>query len=106
MKWQDLVEVLHRYVPSGSVTTYAEVSRWAYGVSNRNQPVRSLLVGAKNNGHQKLTNRVVGADGHLANLPGDNGQQRQQLVAEGIPFTADGNVDLTRVRRVAIAPTL
>lgn len=63
MNWKDLVDVLERLVSAGSVTTYFEISRWAYGVPNRNPPVRSLLVAARNHGYQRLTNRVVGADG-------------------------------------------
>ena len=93
MNWKDLVGVLERQVLSGSVTTYSEVSSWAYGVPNRNQPVRSLLVGARNHGYQKLTNRVVGTDGKLANLPNGSDQQCQQLQDEGISFDEDGRVD-------------
>jgi hypothetical protein len=36
---------------------------------------------------------VVGVDGKLADLPEGTDQQRQQLIAEGVPFTADGRVD-------------
>ena len=93
MNWEQLVEILKRRVPAGRVTTYAQVSLWGYGVPNRNQPVRSLLRGAANHGHQPLTNRVVGVDGQLAALPEGSDQQRQQLIAEGVPFTADGRVD-------------
>ena len=42
--------VLGRRVTAGSVTTYAQVSLWGYGVHNYNQPVRSLLRGAANHG--------------------------------------------------------
>ena len=102
MNWQQLVDVLERCVPAGSVTTYAEVSTWGYGVPNYNQPVRSLLRGAGNHGHQRLTNRVVGADGKLADLPEGADQQRQQLLAEGVPFAPDGKVDLDRITPVAL----
>lgn len=97
MNWKDLVDVLERQVSAGGITTYSEVSSWAYGVPNRNQPVRSLLVGARNHGYQKLTNRVVGADGRLADLPDGSDQQRKQLQSEGILFAGDGIVDLTKV---------
>ena len=93
MNWTQLVDVLERRLPAGSVTTYAQVSLWGYGVPNLNQPVRSLLRGAANHGHQRLTNRVVGVDDKLADLPEGSGQQEQQLLAEGVPFTADGRVD-------------
>ena len=88
---------LGRCVPAGSVTTYAEVSLWGYGTTNRNQPVRSLLRGAANHVHQRLTNRVVRTDGGLADLPEGPDQQRRQLLREGVPFTADGRVDLDRL---------
>ena len=97
MDWRQLVTALGESVPAGSVTTYAEVSLWGYGVQNYNQPVRSLLRGAANHAHQRLTNRVVGTDGRLANLPEGSDQQRQQLLTEGIPFTTDGRVDFDRI---------
>jgi alkylated DNA nucleotide flippase Atl1 len=103
MSWEQLVETLERHVPAGSVTTYAQVSLWGYGVPNRNQPVRSLLRGAGNHGHQRLTNRVVGVDGKLANLPEGSDQQRQQLIAEGVPFTAEGRVDFSLTSPVELA---
>jgi alkylated DNA nucleotide flippase Atl1 len=97
MDWRQLVDELNRSVPSGSVTTYAEVSLWGYGTRNYNQPVRSLLRGAANHGHRQLTNRVVKTDGRLADLPEGPDQQRRQLVNEGVPFAADGSVDFDRV---------
>ena len=97
MDWKQLVTTLERRVPAGSVTTYAQVSMWGYGVPNYNQPVRSLLRGAANHGHQRLTNRVVGTHGGLADLPEGPGQQRHQLLREGVPFTADGRVDLSKI---------
>ena len=69
MDWKQLVTALGHHVPAGSVTTYAQVSQWGYSRPDRNQPVRSLLSGAANHGHQRLTNRVVGKDGQLADLP-------------------------------------
>lgn len=97
MDWRQLVTALGSRVPAGSVTTYAEVSLWGYGKPNLNQPVRSLLSGAANHGHQRLTNRVVGKDGRLADLPEGPDQQRRQLLDEGIPFTTDGRVDFDRI---------
>jgi alkylated DNA nucleotide flippase Atl1 len=103
MNWKQLVTTLGRSVPEGSVTTYAHVSRWGYGVPNKNQPVRSLLHGAGNHSHQRLTNRVVGTDGRLADLPEGSDQQRRRLLAEGVPFTADGRVDFDRISPVDLA---
>ena len=103
MNRKQLVDVLDRRVPAGSVTTYAQVSLWGYGVPNRNQPVRSLLRGAGNHGHQRLTNRVVGVDGKLADLPEGSDQQRQQLLAESVPFTANGTVDFGSISPVQLA---
>jgi alkylated DNA nucleotide flippase Atl1 len=97
MNRKQLVMVLGRHVPAGSVTTYAQVSLWGYGVHNYNQPVRSLLRGAANHGHQRLTNRVVRTDGQFADLPEGSDQQRRQLLAEGVPLTADGRVDFDRI---------
>ncbi len=97
MDWKQLVTTLGHRVPAGSVTTYAQVSLWGYGVHNYNQPVRSLLRGAANHGHQRLTNRVVGTEGRLADLPEGPDQQRRQLLDENVPFTADGRVDFDRI---------
>jgi alkylated DNA nucleotide flippase Atl1 len=102
LNWEQLVDVLERRVPAGSVTTYAQVSLWGYGVPNLNQPLRSLLRGAGNHGHQRLTNRVVGVDGKLADLPEGADQQQQQLLAEDVQFTADGRVDFDRISPVAL----
>ena len=103
MNWQQLVDVLERRVPDGSVTTYAQVSLWGYGVPNKNQPVGALLRGARNNGFKPLTNRVVGVKGDLADLPDGSDQQRRQLLAEGVPFTSDGRVDFRRISPVALS---
>jgi len=103
MDWKQLVTAPGHRVPAGSVTTYAQVSLWGYGVHNYNQPVRSLLRGAANHGHQRLTNRVVGADGRLADLPEGSDQQRRQLLAEGVPFTAEGRADFDRISPVTLA---
>jgi alkylated DNA nucleotide flippase Atl1 len=97
MDWRQLVTALGRCVPTGSVATYAEMSLWGYGKPNLNQPVRSLLSGAANHGHQLLTNRVVGTAGRLADLPEGSDQQRQQLLDEDVPFTTDGGVDFARI---------
>src|SRR5215210_6863107 len=102
MDWKQLVTVLGHRVPAGSVTTHAQVSLWGYGVHNHNQPVRSLLRGAANHGHQRLTNRVARTDRRLADLPEGSDQQRRQLLGEGIPFTTDGRVDFGRISPVTL----
>ena len=102
MDWKQLVTTLAHHVPAGHVTTYAQVSLWGYDIPNLNQPVRSLLSGAANHGHQRLTNRVVRTDGRLADLPEGSDQQRRQLLDEGIPFTTDGRVDFDRISAVAL----
>ena len=102
MDWKQLVTKLGHHVPAGRVTTYSEVSLWGYGRANLNQPVRSLLRGAANHGHQQLTNRVVRVDGRLADLPEGSDQQRRQLIDEGIPFTTDGSVDFDRISPVTL----
>src|SRR5918994_5208707 len=103
MDWKQLVTALGHRVTAGSVTTYAQVSHWGYSIHNYNQPVRSLLRGAANHGHQRLTNRVVRTDGRLADLPEGSDQQRRQLLGAGIPFTTDGRVDFDRISPVDLA---
>ena len=100
--WEDLVPVLSQHVQMGSVTTYAQVSMWGYGVPNLHRPVGSLLKGARNHGHDVLTNRVVPVDGRLVDLPAGREQQRNQLEAEGIPFNRAGNVDFGQIDPVQL----
>ncbi|MGA2255565.1 MAG: hypothetical protein ABSG53_12950 [Thermoguttaceae bacterium] len=101
---EDLIAVLEQCVPPGSVTTYAMISLWGYGVPTRNQPVRAMLTGARNAGRLDLTNRVVCSDGSFADLPDGSSQQRDQLQREGIPLTAEGNVDFMRTSAVDLRP--
>lgn len=96
----DLIAILEQRVPPGSVTTYAMVSLWAYGVPTRNKPVRAMLMGARNAGRIELTNRVVRSDGSFANSPDGADQQRMQLQNEGVPMTVEGNVNLTELTAV------
>ena len=96
MTWRDLVAVLSKNVTHGRVTTYAEVSEWAFGVRTRNHPVRALLHGASNNGHKILTNRVIRTDGSFASLPEGINQQKDQLVSEGVLRSGDLKVDMRR----------
>ncbi len=103
MNWKQLVDLLERRVPAGSVTTYAQVSLRGYGVPNKNQPVGAMLRGARNNEYRLLTNRVVGTDGKLADLPDGSDQQRRQLLAEDVLFTADGRVDFDKISPVTLA---
>jgi alkylated DNA nucleotide flippase Atl1 len=101
--WQQLVVLLAQAVPAGAVTTYAEVSDWAYGRRNLNQPVSALLRGAASHGFTELTNRVVGADGKLASLPGGAAQQEVQLRTEGVPFMGPGQVNMIRATVVQVS---
>ena len=103
MNWQQLVDVLENRVPVGSVTTYARASLWGHGVANKNRPVGPLLRGARTNGRWSLTNRVVGTNGELADLPDGPDQQKRQLLAEGVPFAPDGRVDFGRISPAALA---
>jgi alkylated DNA nucleotide flippase Atl1 len=95
VNWKDLVDALEQQVSAGSITTYFEVSRWAYGKPHLDRPVRSMINCARKKGFQAVTNRVVGFGGKLAILPDGSDQQWQQLLREGVPFTTDGRVDLT-----------
>ena len=103
MIWQDLVAVLSQNVTHGKITTYAEVSEWAFGIRTRNQPVRSLLHGASNNGHRELTNRVIRSNGTFAELPEGVDQQRKQLVSERVLSNAELKVDMKRNVPVKLA---
>ncbi len=49
-----------------------------------------------------MTNRVVGVNGKLKDMPDGSDQQRRQLCAEGVPFTLDGKVDLSSISPVTL----
>ena len=95
MNWQDLVVILAQKVREGQITTYAEVSEWAFGKRNLGHPVGAMLRGAANHGFGKLTNRVIGSDGRLADLPEGLDQQKAQLVSEKVAFISGDTVDLS-----------
>ena len=67
-----------------------------YWVSADARILRVNNAACKALGYQQLTNRVVGVDGKLADLHAGPDQQRLQLLNEGITFTGDGRVDLTK----------
>ena len=79
-----------RRIPRGKVATYGQVARLA------GMPRSARLVGYAMASCQDPTvpcHRVVRADGSTTPAFGP-GVQRAMLEAEGVPFTADGRVEL------------
>lgn len=93
-KWEDLLEILKCHVGPGKVTTYADLSVWAYGRPDRNSPIVSMLTAAAKRGYFELTNRVVSNDGGCG-AADKMYDQSAQLRLEGVPFTGD-RVDLEK----------
>lgn len=93
MNWEDALIKLKNDVPPGKVTTYKEMSMWAFGKSMGTQAVVAMLKAAVNSdaSNSRLTNRVIPETGKLADPNG----QIAQLSDEGIPIQS-GVVDMTR----------
>jgi hypothetical protein len=91
--WREVMPMLSDQLPAGSVTTHSLLSLRLYR-RRRGGPIRAMLAGARKNGHEVLSNRIV------ADFPKPSESQRIQLEMEGIPFTADGKVDWTKIKPV------
>jgi alkylated DNA nucleotide flippase Atl1 len=85
---------LQSHVGVGRVTTYANCSIWAFGHAGAGPAIVAMLEAAASRGNQLWTNRVVQDSGGGAAEPEANYGQRAQLVAVGVPFSANGSVDL------------
>lgn len=85
-------------VPSGMVATYGQVARLV------GEPRKARYVGFALHVNPRPgdipCHRIVFADGRLASgfAFGGPGVQREMLEAEGVPFLADGRVDLSACR--------
>jgi alkylated DNA nucleotide flippase Atl1 len=81
MKSEDLLSHLIETVGYGKLTTYGDLSTWAYGNSNRGPAIVSMLNGivAREASNSIYTNRVVGKTGKVV----DVNSQHAQLSSEG-----------------------
>jgi alkylated DNA nucleotide flippase Atl1 len=96
IEWRDVNALLARRVPAGCVTSYKALSQHLYG-RMLIHPLTSLLKACSSNAAVDLSHRVVMEDGALSpERPGGAPRQTEQLLAEGVTFTQDGRVDLTR----------
>ena len=92
----DEVYYVVRQVPEGRVATYGQVARLV------GRPRSARFVGFAMHDSPGMAagvpcHRIVFRDGSLAPgfAFGGPGAQREMLEAEGVPFTADGRVDLS-----------
>jgi len=97
MNWHKLLKALKSSVPSGSVTTYCNLSAYFFGHSKSGQAVRSMLQAAVNHDlkNAQYTNRVVHKNGKVADVNG----QKEQLLSEGLPIV-NSSIDLSKVKVV------
>lgn len=80
-----------RQVPPGCVTSYGQIS-WLLGVP---RAARQVGWAMRHCPDELPWQRVVRADGSIAG--GGYAEMRRALLeAEGVPFTADGRVDMER----------
>jgi len=97
LDYKQLLGLLVDKVPKGTITTYGELSHWAYGDSGRAPAIVAMLNGAvRSNGANAIyTNRVVSKTGKIVGVNG----QLEQLKSEGIRMKG-GNADLANCRVV------
>ncbi len=96
----ELLRHLVRHVPAGTVTTYGELSTWAFGNAGASQAIVAMLNAAVRvrQSHAEYTNRVVRKDGGVVDVNG----QLDQLLREGIRIS-NGKVDMKRTTVVRFA---
>lgn len=92
MNWEELLAFLQNQVPTGTVTTFGNLSKVFFGGPQAALAITAMLNGAINNnpGNCTWTNRVVGIQGQIK-VPG----QLEQLLREGIAIGENGQVDFT-----------
>ncbi|ANW25914.1 hypothetical protein BA953_17130 [Vibrio coralliilyticus] len=105
LTWKDVLGELQQSVPSGTITTYGDLSQKFYGHSRGALSIKDRLKEAVNSDRNNAlyTNRVVGSEGQLIinQLVDDNGQQKQ-LVDEGVPISG-GNVNLKQAKKAVLS---
>lgn len=86
-------------VPAGRVATYGQVADLA-GAPGSARRVGRVLYGLRDREAEVLPwQRVVNARGGISTYKIGSGElQRALLEAEGVTFTADGRIDLSRFR--------
>lgn len=96
LTWEDLIAELKRSLPAGKVTSYRNLSIWAYGNPYGTRSIVALLRNAVEEHHADAlwANRVVTRDGQVHDL-----LQLKQLREEGVP-TIDKRVDMGRAEVV------
>jgi len=104
MDWKKLLLTLRDCVPDGKVTTYGNLSDWAFGNTGAANAIVAMLNAAVNadNENKLWTNRVVNQQGGITQL----NNAREQLTGEKVPFLPNGNVDLLQCPPVSIVDCL
>lgn len=87
-----------RWIPLGKVATYGQVARWAGYPGYARQVGYALFRLADSRDPDVPWQRVVNAQGRISTSPlryGSDDLQRVLLESEGIPFNAQGQIDLS-----------
>ncbi|NOJ26327.1 MGMT family protein [Vibrio coralliilyticus] len=100
LTWKDVLGELQHSVPSGTITTYGDLSQKFYGHSRGAQSIGKRLdeIVSEEPKNVVFTNRVVKSKGVLIEF---NGQQLQ-LKNEGVPIE-DGRVNLKKARHAKLS---
>ncbi len=87
MDSRELLNCLQRHIDLGMVTTYGNLSDWAYAHRRGAQAISSMLKAIVSRDIQNAvwTNRVVGSNGRIQNVNG----QLDQLLRENVPIASD-----------------
>ena len=89
-----------RTIPPGKVMTYGQIAKLAGRCSARNV---GYAMASLSFGGDVPWQRVINAKGEISQRSGGDGEsvQRQILEAEGVQFSVNGRVDLTKYRHWA-----
>lgn len=100
MDWREVLLKLKSVVPAGTVTTYKELSLWAFDKPTGTQAIVAMLKAAVNANIENaiFTNRVIPETGKLADPNG----QISQLEQEDVPIK-NGTVNLKTAKVIRFA---
>ncbi|OCH08380.1 MGMT family protein [Aliivibrio fischeri] len=81
MNWENILNVIIKHVPNGSITTYGNLSEYCFNHRKGGQSIRAMLQAAVDDDFNNSihTNRVIYSNGKIADVNGQLGQ----LINEG-----------------------
>jgi Predicted methylated DNA-protein cysteine methyltransferase len=91
----ELIYLVIEQIPSGQVSTYGEIAQIVGRGSDGRMVGKALASLPKEHQHKVPWQRVINREGVIST---GSARQRELLLAEGVPFDAQGRVILARCR--------